>query len=171
MPRQSSEVRIAESDFYYSQFSLNWDAMSNVRMYLFLFLLAFAVGDFSAAQEKSKLRILYVGANSLPESRPNLRPTQSLPKHHERRKRMALARPKAFEKFLSKHFESVTVTMPGEYKPADSASYDVTIFDEIPGFIGGQAKHPILDAKFSNAAITIGEVATRIVRNSKLDYL
>ncbi len=125
----------------------------------------------SSLTAKSDLRVLYVGANPTPESQPDRRPTQSAPKHPERSRELGLNRPKAFQELLERFFNNVEIKASFDYEHGDSDNFDVTIFDEIPRFIKGQADHRRLPENFSGATITIGKVATRIVRNSKLEHL
>ena len=132
----------------------------------------------SLAQEprKSDLRVLYVGLNAEPGTAPELKATQSTPtKFPERKKELALRRPEEFKEFLDRYFNQVTVTTTIQYRPADSEAHDVTVFDEVPGFIDGQRHRLSIPKNFAKPAIMVGEAGPDILKqsgfSSKLDYL
>lgn len=154
--------------------------MKRLAMLLPGLILALLLAENSFAQhqeqEKSDLRILYVGPNPNPDTAEQIRPSQTLTgKHLERKKKLALDRPRAYEAFLRRFFHNVKVMTSVDYQPSDSAAYDVTIFDRVPGFVAGQVRYVSLPRDFSKAAIMIGATGPGVLQqaafDSKLDHL
>lgn len=111
-------------------------------------------------QEKSDLRVLYVGPNPDEEIRV---PGYITGNEAERFVELKKERKSAFKALLEEHFANVKLINAEDYVPEMSAEADVTIFDELTPAIrtvdvDGWKKPIRLPDDFHHASLMIGEV-------------
>ena len=113
-----------------------------------------------APEEKSDLRVLYVGPD--PDAEVNVPEYISGPEA-ERMVELKQERLPAFQALLEEHFEVVKTIPADDYRAEMSHDFDVTIFDEYPPAVrtvelDGWEKSLRLPDDFDQPALMVGEI-------------
>ncbi|WIO73772.1 hypothetical protein QP938_10770 [Porticoccaceae bacterium LTM1] len=158
--------------------------LSGVLTIFVALLLMGCANQVSAAPEKSRLSILYVGSDP---NKPLSDRDRRLTAFPERVVELRKSRSLDFEQFLKEHFEKVSVVYGDTFKEGMSASYDVTIIDAyLPAIVekGGMVvdsetgeqtyvQPKYLTEQYNAAMVMIGEPSAFIGegRQLKIDHL
>lgn len=118
-------------------------------------------GALGLAASDQELSVLYVGPDPAVEPKPLWYTEEGQSSH--RWKELVRERMPAFGKLLREHFSAVKTIPVGDYKPAMSAEYDVTILDALPEpietrTVDGREQVIRLPEDFDRPTITISDV-------------
>lgn len=155
--------------------------MKRTFRYLLLLLMISIPAALLQAQQKSRLKVLFVGydpGKPLPEfkrSYPGMMSKEAFTAEYP-------VRMPAFKALLDQYFTEVSTIDCRDYKPADSGPFDVTIFDFKPNPLpatdgtktdGGRAKAKYFPEDFSKPVVFISSTAAEMGEGIglKLDWL
>ncbi|MCV6606436.1 MAG: hypothetical protein OIF34_14130, partial [Porticoccaceae bacterium] len=157
-----------------------------IKLRIMLSALLLTGASMTFADDKSALKVLYVGKNPEKVTFDNLMAYDKQSPFARRKVVLGKSRLPSFKAFLSKHFESVDVVYSADYSESMSDNYQVTIFGNVPRAVKekvlemdektGKVKRfeppEYLSRDFDNAAILLAEVSPLIAEplEYKMDW-